>query len=177
MSAAHPGTIVGALCTLVCTGIAPQQSSTHQSYTTHLQIVLHSEPAEKSNLERRQRGVVLDVPGSGRAQCECCAPQHNRRRIMQLGSTGIAPQQPNTRPAHTTNLQSPHGEPVEKSDLERGQRGVVSDVPGSGRTQCECCASQHNRRRTMHPGMYWDSSTTTQYPSVAHHKLTRCRSR
>ena len=70
VSAVHLSTIAYALCNLVWTGIAPQQPNTHLLHTTHLQIVLHSGPAEKSNLERRQRGVVLDHSGSERVQCE-----------------------------------------------------------------------------------------------------------
>ena len=63
VSAAHPGTIAGALCNPVCIRIAPQQPSTHPSHTTHLQMIPHSEPAEQSGLERGQRSVVPDVPG------------------------------------------------------------------------------------------------------------------
>ena len=70
VSAAHPGTIADALCNPVCTEIAPQQHNTHSPHTTNLQIAPDSEPVEEANLERGQRGVVSDVPGSGRAQCE-----------------------------------------------------------------------------------------------------------
>ena len=116
-------------------------TNTHPSHTTHLQSA-HGEPVEKGSLERRQRSVALDAPGSGQTQCECCATQHKYGRIVQPGT---ASQQSNTQPSRTIHLQSTHSGPVKKSSLERRQRGVVFDVPGSGRAQFESVATEHNR--------------------------------